>query len=72
MDSKAFKLAVDNLIKEKNIKADIIYDAMTLALTSAYKKNYNSLTNVRVEINRETGDIKVFSVKTVVDKDYVE
>ena len=67
MDSKAFKNAVDILVKEKGIKEDVIYEAMELALTSAYKKNYNSLSNVRVDINRETGEIKVFSYKTVVD-----
>ena len=39
---------------------------MELALTSAYKKNYHSLSNVRVDINRETGEIKIFSYKTVV------
>ena len=66
MDSKAFKLAVDTLSKEKGIDEDIIYDAMELALTSAYKKNYHSLSNVRVDINRETGEIKIFSYKTVV------
>lgn len=41
---------------------------MELALTAAYKKNYNSLSNVRVDINRETGEIKVYSYKTVVDR----
>ena len=68
VDSKEFKNAVELLCKEKGIAEDIIYEAMELALTSAYKKNYNSLSNVRVEINRETGDIKVFSFKTVVDR----
>ena len=63
MDNKAFKNAVDLLVKEKGIDSEVIYGAMELALTSAYKKNYNSLSNVRVEINRETGDIKVFSFK---------
>ncbi len=66
MDGKAFKKAVDTLSKEKGIDEEIIYDAMELALTSAYKKNYHSLSNVRVDINRETGDIKIFSFKTVV------
>ena len=66
MDGKAFKKAVDVLSKEKGIDEDIIYDAMELALTSAYKKNYHSLSNVRVDINRETGDIKIYSFKTVV------
>lgn len=68
MDNKAFKNAVDLLVKEKGIDEEVIYGAMELALTSAYKKNYNSLSNVRVDINRETGEIKVFSFKTVVDR----
>lgn len=68
MDNKAFKSAVDLLVKEKGIDKEVIYEAMELALTSAYKKNYNSLSNVRVDINRETGEIKVFSFKTVVDR----
>lgn len=66
MEGKKFKAAVDALAEEKGIDKDIIYDAMELALTSAYKKNYHSLSNVRVDINRETGDIKIFSYKTVV------
>ena len=68
MNSKEFKKAVDLLVKEKGIDPEVIYQAMELALTSAYKKNYNSLSNVRVDINRETGDIKVYSYKTVVDR----
>ena len=68
MDTKAFKKAIEILKDEKGINEDIIYDAMELALTSAYKKNYKSLSNVRVDINRDTGDIKVFSYKTVVDR----
>lgn len=67
MDSKAFKKAVETLKAEKGINEEIIYEAMELALSSAYKKNYNSLSNVRVDINRETGEIKIFSFKTVVD-----
>ena len=66
MDSKKFMTALNNLAEEKGIDKDIIFDAMELALTSAYKKNYHSLSNVRVDINRETGDIKIFSYKTVV------
>ena len=43
MDNKKFKQAVELLEKEKGISEDTIYEAMELALTSAYKKNYNSL-----------------------------
>ena len=68
MDSKAFIKALDNIVKEKNISSDIVFEAMTLALQTAYKKNFDSKTNVRVDINRETGDIKVFSYLVVVDK----
>ena len=68
MNTKEFKKAVELLHDEKGINEDTIYEAMEAALTAAYKKNYNSLSNVRVEINRETGDIKVFSYKTVVDR----
>ena len=68
MNSKEFKTALKVLCEEKDIKEDVIYDAMELALTSAYKKNYQSLPNVRVDINRETGEIHIYSFKTVVEK----
>ncbi len=66
MDGKAFLKAVNNLSEEKGIDKEIIYSAMELALTSAYKKNYHSLSNVRVDINKKTGEIKIYSFKTVV------
>lgn len=72
MDPKAFKTAVELLKKEKGIDEQVIYDALELALTSAYKKNYHSLTNVRIDIDKETGEVKVFSFKTVVPDNYEE
>lgn len=66
MDTKEFKKALKVLVEEKGISEDYIYDAMELALTSAYKKNYKSLSNVRVEFDRQLGDIHVYSFKTVV------
>ncbi len=66
MDSKAFIKALDGIVKEKNISADVVFEAMTLALQTAYKKNFDSKTNVRVDINRETGEIKVISYLVVV------
>lgn len=67
MDSKAFIKALDNIVKEKNISEDVVFDAMSTALQTAYKKNFDSKTNVRVDINRETGEIKVYSYLVVVD-----
>ena len=66
MEKKELIKAIDTIVTEKNISPDIIYEALTLALQTAYKKNFNSKTNVRVDINRETGDIKVFSYYVVV------
>lgn len=72
MNGKEFKSAVQLLVKEKGISEDVIYEAMQLALTSAYKKNYHSLSNVRVNIDSESGDIHVYSFKTVVPDNYEE
>ena len=69
MNGKEFKKALDNIVKEKNINPEIVYDAMELALTSAYKKNFNSKTNVKVLFDRITGEIKVYSFLTVVEDD---
>ena len=72
MDTKEFKKAISVLVKEKGISEEVIYDAMRLALTSAYKKNYHSLSNVRVDINEDTGNISVYSFRTVVPDNYEE
>ena len=69
MNGAEFKKALDNIVAEKDIDPEVVYSAMELALTSAYKKNFNSKTNVRVVFDRDTGDIKVFSYLTVVPDD---
>lgn len=69
MNGKEFLTALNNIVKEKNIDPEIVYDAMELALTSAYKKNFNSKTNVKVLFDRATGEIKVYSYLTVVPDD---
>lgn len=69
MNGKEFKKALDNIVKEKNIDPEVVYEAMELALTSAYKKNFNSKTNVKVLFDRATGEIKVYSYLTVVPDD---
>ncbi len=69
MNAKEFKTALDNIVKEKDIDPEIVYEAMELALTSAYKKNFNSKTNVKVIFDRGTGEIKVYSYLTVVEDD---
>lgn len=69
MNGKEFKKALDNIVKEKDIDPEVVYEAMELALTSAYKKNFNSKTNVKVLFDRATGEIKVYSYLKVVPDD---
>ena len=68
MNSKELIKALDTLVEEKNISPDVVFEALQLALQTAYKKNFNSKTNVRVDINRDTGEIKVYSYLVVVDE----
>ncbi|GAQ16134.1 transcription elongation factor NusA [Oceanobacillus picturae] len=60
--------AIDYLAKDKGIDKDILLEALEAALISAYKKNFKSATNVRVELNEATGKMGVFSRKIVVEE----
>lgn len=68
MNAKEFLKALDHIVEEKNISKEVVLEAMELALATAYKKNFDSKTNVRVDINPNTGEIKVFSYFVVVDE----
>mgnify|MGYP001267345713 CR=1 FL=1 len=63
-----FMEALASLERDKGISKDIILDAIESALISGYKRNFNTAQNVRVDINRETGVIKVLARKTVVEE----
>lgn len=60
--------ALHELAKEKNIGPDILFEAIEMALVSAYKKNFASAQNVRVEVDRQSGRIGVYSRKSVVEE----
>ena len=66
--NKEFILALEELEKEKNVSKDLLVDAIESALVSAYKKNYGTSQNVRVNVDRETGDIDVFMRRDVVEE----
>lgn len=59
--------ALSEIEREKGIAKEILIDAIEAALISSYKRNFNTAQNVRVDINRHTGLIKVYARKTVVD-----
>jgi N utilization substance protein A len=59
--------ALSALEKEKGISKEVLIEAIEAALISGYKRNFNSAQNVRVDVNRLTGVVKVFARKTVVE-----
>ena len=63
-----FIQALDELEKDRGIDKDILIDTIEQALLTAYKKNFGSAQNVRVEIDREKGNVRVFSQRVVMDE----
>jgi N utilization substance protein A len=61
--------AIRLLEKERGIDAEMLYEAIEESLVSAYKREFEAKTtdNIRAEVDRETGEMRVFLTKTVVD-----
>ena len=64
--------ALDAIEKEKQISKEIVLEAIENSLLAACKNQYGNSENIKVNINRETGEVKVFAEKTVVDDDDIE
>lgn len=60
--------ALDQLEKERGINKDILVDAIEQALISAYKRNFGSAQNVEVNIDRTSGEVRVYALKTIVEE----
>lgn len=60
--------ALEALEEEKGITKEVILEAIEAAVLSAYKKKHGpSAQNVRVEVDRATGEMRAYQVRTVVD-----
>jgi N utilization substance protein A len=70
--SRELLLLVDALAREKNVDKNIVFGALELALASATKKRIHDEAEVRVEINRETGEYEAFRRWLVLDDEEVE
>ncbi len=69
MDLKQLSLAIRTIAEEKNISEDVLKNIVEQSLAAAYKKDFGDRDqNVRVEINLNTAEIRVFISKTVVEK----
>ena len=68
IDVKELIGAMDELEKEKGVSKEYLIESLEAALVTAYKKNFESTDNVKVTINEKTGEIKIYSVRTVVEE----
>ena len=69
IDSSELIMAMDELEKEKGIKKDFLLESIESALVTAYKKNFDVNTdNVKITMNRETGEVHVYAEYTVVEE----
>lgn len=72
--NEEFVGALKELVKEKGICEDLLFTTIQDAMVAAYKKNYananTNAQNVKVSIDRDTGEIHVYAQKTVVDEVY--
>lgn len=66
--NKDYLLALDQIEEEKGISREAILETLEKALIKSYEKNFDNKANVEVEIDRDTGEIKVFSMKEVVEE----
>lgn len=69
---KEFMEAFAALGKEKGISPELLLEAIKEALKKAYRSNFNSAQNVRVDLDPSTGSYHVYSIKNVAEGDVDE
>ncbi|MBF57276.1 MAG: transcription termination/antitermination protein NusA, partial [Halomonas sp.] len=71
--SKEILMVVDAISNEKGVPRDVIFEAVEAALASASRKRFErEEANVRVHIDRRTGEYETFRTWTVVEDDEFE
>jgi len=60
--------ALTALEKQKGISREVLLEAIEAALVTAYKRNFNQAQNVRVDLNSDSGSMKVYARKDVVEE----
>ena len=63
-----FIVAIGQLAAEKNLPKEVVFEAVEAALASAYKKDSLAASNVVVKIDAETGEMRTFTRRTVVEE----
>ena len=67
--TKDILLVVDSVSNEKGVPKEIIFDALELALATATKKRYGEDVELRVQIDRESGEYDTFRRWQVIEDD---
>ena len=67
IDNKELILALEELEKEKGIKKSYIIESIETALVTAYKRNFDALENVRVDIDKNTGATHIYAIKDIME-----
>ncbi len=70
--SREVLLLVDALAREKNVSREIVFSALESALASATKKRYREDVDIRIAIDRNTGDYSSFRRWQVVEDEALE
>lgn len=68
IDNNELILAIEDLEKEKGIKKEYLIESIESALLTAYKRNFDSNENVKIVMDKDTGEAHIYSIKDVVEK----
>jgi N utilization substance protein A len=61
-------MAINQVCAERKLAREVVLEAVEAALISAYKRNFGAVTNIVVQIDPNTGAVRVFAEKEVVDR----
>ena len=65
--SKALIAGINQVATDKGLDREVIFQAIEAALISAYKRNFGSIANVTSEVDRTSGEMRVFAEREVVE-----
>ncbi len=60
-------LAINQLCAERKLSPEVVLAAVEASLISAYRRNFGAANNVEVKIEPNSGDVRVYATKTVVE-----
>ncbi|MDQ4078997.1 MAG: transcription termination factor NusA [Chloroflexota bacterium] len=68
MPSNEFMMALNALCHERDLSKDVVLEAIEKALQAAYRKDFEQEPNIAVEMDRKSGEARVYVDWTVVDE----